>query len=157
MQESTIEGCRRGIRFGRGVDAMISDSRIADCSLRGLRAASNARVSVEGTTIEDNGGGGSTEDGFGGVAVTGSAMVDLGGGTLEIDGQVVHSAGENSLCWNFGPDGSWRDLDNATPASVDAAGNWWCSTGSPADQIVGSAVFEPYLGRAPLRVRPASR
>jgi len=157
MQRSTVEDCRRGIRFGRGADGLISDSRIADCELRGLRAASNALVSVEGTTIENNGGGGSVEDGFGGVAVSGSAVVDLGGGTLEIDGKMVSSAGENSLCFNFGPDGFWRDLDNATATSTPAVGNWWCSTGSPANQIVGEAQFAPFLGRAPLRVRPDSR
>jgi len=157
MRRSSIEDCRRGIRFGHGADGVISDSRIAHCSLRGLHLASNARVSVEGTTIENNGGGGSVEDGFGGVAVTGAAAVDLGGGALEIDGQTIGSLGENSLCDNFGPEGWRRDLDNATTSSVDAVGNWWCSTGSPADRIVGEAQFEPYLGRAPLRVRPQPR
>lgn len=153
LERSTIEGCRRGIRFGRGADGILRDTRIAGCELRGLRAAASARVSVEGCTIEENGGSGSTEDGFGGVAVVGSAEIDLGGGALEIDGGTVRSAGENSLCENLGPDGSRRDLDNATPTSVFAIGNWWCSADSPADRVVGPADFEPVLDRAPLRVR----
>jgi len=156
LEQSRIEGCRRGIRFGRGADGLISDSRISGGGLRGIRAASTSRVSVEGTTIEGNGGSGSTEAGFGGVALVESAAVDLGGGQLEIDGVTVTSAGENSLCWNLAPDDSRRDLDNATPTAVAARANWWCSEGSPAPRIAGAADFSDFLTRAPLRVLPDS-
>ncbi|MFN2425434.1 MAG: hypothetical protein ABR587_03190 [Candidatus Binatia bacterium] len=157
IRESSVEGCRRGVRFGGGTGGIISDTRIAGSALRGLRAASTARVSVEGTTIEGNGGSGSTENGFGGAAVVESASIDLGGGQLIIDGTAVRSAGENSLCRNFGPDGKRRDLHNAKTLLVPAVGNWWCTPDSPASRILGSAAYTPWLDRAPLRMRPASR
>ncbi len=155
MKDSLVDGCRRGIRFGGGADGVIADTRIAGGGLRGLRVAGNARVSVEGVTIEANGGAGSSESGFGGAAVLGQGSLDLGGGSLGIDGGEITSGGDNSLCFNAGPDGSDRDLDNATATSVAAEKNWWCSLGSPAAQVVGPADFDPVLGRAPLRYRPA--
>jgi cysteine-rich repeat protein len=155
MKDSLIDGCRRGIRFGNGADGVIADTRIAGSGLRALRIAGNARVSVEGVTMEGNGGDGSSETGFGGAAVLGQGRLDLGGDTLEIDGGSVTSAGENSLCFNVAPDGSDRDLDNATATSVSAELDWWCSLASPAPQIVGPADFDPVLERAPLRYRPA--
>ena len=156
MRDSSVEGCRRGVRFGLGADGVLTDTRIADCDLRGLRVAGSARVSVEGTTIESNGGGGSAEGGFGGVAVVAGGLLDLGGGTLEIDGTVLHSAGQNSLCANLEPDGNRRDLENAGGVAIAAVGNWWCSRKSPLDRILGLADVEPVLERAPLRVRANS-
>lgn len=155
LERSTIEGCRRGLRFGLGAEGVVLDSRIAGAGLRGLRVASNARVAIEGTTIEDNGGGRSTESGFGGVAVLADGLVDLGGGALEIDGALVPSAGENSICANAGPDGLAREIDNATANTVPAARNWWCADAPPDARIVGAAATAPVLGRAPARVLPA--
>jgi cysteine-rich repeat protein len=155
IKDSLVDGCRRGIRFGNGADGVIADTRIAGGGLRALRVAGNARVSVEGVTMEGNGGDGSSETGFGGAAVLGQGRLDLGGDTLEIDGRSLSSPGENSLCFNVAPDGSDRDLDNATATSVSAEQDWWCSLASPAPQIVGPADFDPALERAPLRYRPA--
>ncbi|MFN2377255.1 MAG: hypothetical protein ABR538_12010 [Candidatus Binatia bacterium] len=155
LEGSTVEGCRRGIRAGRGVDAVIRDSRVAGCDLRGLWVASGARVSVEGSTFEGNGGGRSSESGFGGVAVVGDGRLDLGGGELEMEGALVRSAGQNSICGNVGPDAKEREVDNATAAPVTATGNWWCSAASPPQGIFGPVLLEPWLTRAPLRIRPA--
>lgn len=156
LEGSTVEGCRRGIRTGRGVDAVIRDSRVAGCDLRGLWVAGGARVSVEGSTFEGNGGGRSSEVGFGGIAVVGDGLLDLGGGELEMEGAPVRSAGQNSMCGNVGPDAIERELDNATATPVTATENWWCSAASPASAILGPALVEPWLTRAPLRMRPAS-
>ncbi len=155
LERSTIEGCRRGIRFGLGAEGVVLHSRIANGGLRGVRVASNARVSVEGTTIDGNGGGRSTEPGFGGAAVLAEGLLDLGGGALEIDGAIVTSAGGNSICANAGPDGFAREVDNATANTVPARGNWWCSASSPDSRILGPAATEPQLDRAPAGVIPA--
>lgn len=155
LRQSTIEGCRHGVRFGRGSEGVVRDTRISGCRLRGLRVGATASVSIGGTTIQANGGGGSTESGFGGVAVGAGGRLDLGGGELEIDGAVAVSPGENTLCDNRGADGAAREIDNAGEESVAAQGNWWCSPEPPYDRIAGPAVVEPALRRAPLRVRPA--
>jgi hypothetical protein len=155
MTESTVEGCRHGIRFGRAVDGVLSDSRISACGLRGVLVAASARVSVEATTIEGNGGSGSVGAGFGGAAVVSPAGLDLGGGALEIDGAMVSSAGGNSLCGNLGPDGGRLDLESDAEVGVAAAGNWWCSVDSPVERIVGPANIDPVLERAPLPRRVA--
>ncbi len=150
MTRSTIEDCRHGVRLGRGTDAVISGSRISGCGLRGIRAAGTARVSVERSRIEDNGGSGSSEPGFGGAAAVGSAGLDLGGGSLVIDGAPRTSAGGNWLCDNRAPNGTMRDVDIDAGLSATATGNWWCSLDSPADHIVGDASIDPVLPRAPL-------
>jgi cysteine-rich repeat protein len=154
MKDSLVDGCRRGIRFGNGADGVLTDTRIANGGLRALRIAGNSRVHAEGVTMESNGGDGSSEAGFGGAAVLGQGTLDLGGGSIAIDGVTRTSAGDNSLCFNVAPDGSDRDVDNATATSIDAEANWWCSLGSPAAQILGPADFDPALERAPLRYRP---
>lgn len=151
---SRIEQCRRGVRFGTGGDGLVRDTRIASCSLRGLHATGSARVSVEGSTIEGNGGSGSIEAGFGGVAMRDDAQVDLGGGQLLLDGEVVGSAGENSICSNVDPAGLGREVDNSTASSVPAAGNWWCSSVAPSDRVLGAVDAEPLATRASMRVRP---
>jgi cysteine-rich repeat protein len=155
MKDGLVDGCRRGIRFGNGTDGVLTDLRISGSGLRALRVAGNSRVSVEGVTMESNGGDGSSEAGFGGAAIVGQGRLDLGGGTLTIDGAPLTSRGDNSLCFNVAPDGSDRDLDNGTATSVSAEAAWWCSLGSPDEQITGPADFDPALERAPLRYRGA--
>jgi cysteine-rich repeat protein len=155
MKDSLVDGCRRGIRFGNGADGVLTDTRIAHGGLRALRIAGSSRVFAEGVTMEANGGDGSSENGFGGAAVLGEGTLDLGGGSILIDGVTRTSRGDNSLCFNVAPDGSDRDLDNATATSVDAESNWWCSLSSPAAQVAGPADFDPALERAPLRYRSA--
>lgn len=150
MRESRIENCRRGVRLGRGVGAVISDTEIRGCGLRGVRAAVSARASIEGSTIVGNGGQGSGENGFGGVAAVGGGRIDLGGGTLEIGGQEVYSAGGNSICSNLNPNGTPREVENDSDSPAEAVGNWWCSTQSPADRLLGLVDVEPRLTRAPL-------
>jgi hypothetical protein len=86
--------------------------------------------------------------------VLGQAELDLGGGSLPIDGESVSSGGDNSLCFNVDPRGLDRDLDNATATPVAAQQNWWCSLGSPDAQVAGPAELDPALTRAPLRYRP---
>jgi cysteine-rich repeat protein len=151
---STVANCRHGLRLGRGAQASIRDSRFSSCRLRGLRLASTAKASVEGTTFDSNGGGGSSEGGFGGVALVGSdASLDLGGGELTLGGRTVRSAGANSLCDNRAPNGSRREVETDAAVTVPAAGNWWCSASPWADRLVGPVETTPLLGRAPLRFR----
>lgn len=150
VTQSRFEGCRRGIRLARGVEAAISQSVVTGSGLRGLRASSTARVSVEGSTIAGNGGGRSSETGYGGVAVLGAAQVDLGGGQLMIDDAAVQSAGTNSLCDNRGPDLKLRNLDSEGAGPVPAVSNWWCSANATPVGVLGFATTEPALRRAPL-------
>lgn len=154
ITNSSVERCRRGVRFGRGSEGFLAGDRIAGCGLRGLRAAESARVVVEGTTIEHNGGGGSAEAGFGGVAVLDQAAVDLGGGNLVIDGVTTASRGENSFCANSAPGRVARNLDNATTSMLAAQGNWWCPA-ADGDGVAGPVLRAPRLDRAPLRHRAA--
>lgn len=153
FRDSVVDGCRRGIRFGSGADGVLAGNRIEAGALRGLRVAGTSRVSVEATTLAGNGGSGSSEGGFGGVAVVAGGTVDLGGGELPIDGALRSSSGANFLCDNRGPDGLPRDLENPAETAVAAAGNWWCTSGAAAGRIVGLADVEPQLSRAPLRRR----
>jgi hypothetical protein len=150
MRGSVIEGCRRGVRFGRGGEGLLRSSSITGCTLRGLRAGAGSSVSVESTSIVGNGGEGSAESGYGGVAVEDGGAIDLGGGTLVIDGAEVHGAGGNTICGNRAPDGSDREVDNAGAATLAATQNWWCSAQAPTSHVVGPVAFDPVLERAPL-------
>ena len=150
IRNSRVTGCRRGIRLGTNSDALLQRTAIRGCGLRAVRAAASSRVSIEDSTIEGNGGEGSAEDGFGGVVALDGASVDLGGGSLLIDGELRTSAGGNTLCGNLGAAAQMQDLFNgATNAAVPAAGNWWCSLDPLADRIAGAASVEPVLTRAP--------
>lgn len=150
IRDSSLTGCRRGLRLGASTDAVVRDSVIRGCALRGIRAAATSRLSVEGTTIFGNGGSQSSETGFGGVVAVDGAVVDLGGGSVVIDGVATTSAGGNSICDNLDATGARLDLASGTPEAVaGAAGNWWCTLDPLADRIAGPAVVDPVLTRAP--------
>lgn len=154
VENSSVEGCRHGLRFGRGTEAVVTDSRVAGGRLRGLRVGSTAKVSVSRTTVDSNGGEGSSESGFGGAVLVGAeGSLDLGGGELLIDGRTVSSEGANSLCDNRAPDSSRRDVDTDPSRPVTAAGNWWCSEDPLADRIFGPVTADPLRTRAPLAFR----
>lgn len=149
VEDSLVENCRRGLRFGRSAEGVIEGSVVRGCALRGLRVAGNSEVSVTRSVFVDNGGNGSSESGFGGVATVGLGAVDLGGGALDFVSGVVRSAGANTLCRNFGPDDRPRDLDNATEIGISAESNWWCSVEAPFSRLRGPADVVPWLDRAP--------
>ena len=149
VEDSLVENCRRGLRFGRSAEGVIEGSVVRGCSLRGLRVAGASEVSVTRSVFIDNGGDGSSEPGFGGVAAVGFGALDLGGGALDFVSGVVRSGGANTLCRNFGPDRLPRDIDNATDAGISAESNWWCSVGPPFSRIRGAADVVPWLDRAP--------
>lgn len=149
MEDSLVAGCRRGIRFGGSARGVIADTRVEGCRLRGLRAAGSSRVSSWRSAYVGNGGDNSTEPGFGGIAVLDSAQVDLGGGATEVNGAIVRSTGENTICANVGPGGAGREIENATGASVAAEANWWCGKAPPFARLVGPVDSVPFLVRAP--------
>lgn len=150
IRNSRVTDCRRGLRVGTNSHAVLQRTAIRGSGLRGVRAASTARVSIEDSTIERNGGEGSTEDGFGGVAAMDGAALDLGGGSIEIDGALRTSAGGNSLCGNLDAAGLPQDLFNGvTNAAVSATANWWCSVDPATNRIAGAAQVLPVLTRAP--------
>jgi cysteine-rich repeat protein len=153
MEDSVVEGCRRGLRFGGMTEGILRGNRVVGGGLRGLRVAGSSLVSAEGNAFLFNGGEGSSEPGFGGVAILDNAGVDLGGEARMIDGRIVRSGGRNSICSNLGPDGADRDVEGSTGVRVSARGNWWCGSRSPADRVLGAVDVEPILDRAPLDFR----
>jgi len=149
MQRSTISDCRRGVRFGRYAAGILEGNSIRTCALRGVWAGGDAQVSLSANDIRANGGKGSSEYGFGGVAAVGNARVDLGGGSLEIGGASVVSRGANAICDNYRPEGIRSDVDNASSGVIAAEDNWWCTKDSPSLRVAGPVDVMPYLERAP--------
>ncbi|MBI5503313.1 MAG: hypothetical protein HY899_00815 [Deltaproteobacteria bacterium] len=149
MRRSTVTSCRRGVRFGRYAAGILDGNSIQACALRGVWAGGNARVSLSANDVRANGGKGSSEYGFGGVAASGDARVDLGGAGLDIDGVTVVSPGANSICDNYEPGGARRDVDNVSTGVVAAEDNWWCTKESPSLRVNGPVDVMPYLERAP--------
>ncbi|HEY2772830.1 MAG TPA: DUF4215 domain-containing protein [Candidatus Binatia bacterium] len=151
MRGTEVDNCRRGLRLGHGVEALLAGDRFRGCDLRGVYLTGAARASIRDTTIEDNGGQKSSEEGYGGVAVLVGSEADLGGGQLEIDDRTVTSSGGNVLCGNRGPAGLDRELETDSESAIPAGGNWWCTTSPSRQSIFGTALIDPVLDRAPLR------
>ncbi len=140
--DSTISDCQRGVRLGGGAEAVLRRNTIEHSARHGVRVAGSvagARASLSGNRILDNGGTGSASPGFGGVAVVEGGEVDLGGGSLMIDGAPLSSTGGNTICRNLGPDDLPRAVQNDTAQTLSAADNWWC-TAAPA--VIAPTLFE---------------
>ncbi len=148
MTESEVDGCDNGVRIGGDVQALVWGNTFVNNQFRGLLANSNSRVSMWGNVIRDNGGLNSSELGLGGVGIDDTAEVDLGGGSMTIDGQSVSSPGGNVLCSNVAPQGTPLDVDNITATSVKAENNYWCTT-DPQSRVSGPVDTDPFLTEQP--------
>ena len=151
LRDSLVDDCIRGLRLGGFTEATVERSTFQDNDVRGVLVYADARASFEDSVFTGNGGLGTSEPGTGGISVTDSALVDLGGGSILIDGNVVSSGGGNALCGNVAPNGSDRDAQNLTGSAVKAENNWWCDL-DPSDQIhenPGSIDTTPHLTESP--------
>lgn len=143
-----LDGCDDGLRFGGGVEALVWQSRLVRNEFRGLLAAASSRVVAWQNEIRGNGGLANSEGGLGGVGVLDLAQLDLGGGSLTVDGAAVTSPGLNVLCENVSPQGAPREVHNTTATAVSATNDWWCTT-DPQSRVSGPVLTDPFLTSEP--------
>jgi len=148
VRDSIVEECRRGVRFGGVAEGLVRGTTVVGARLRGLLFSSSSRGRVWDSVIAGNGGYGSSEPGFGGVAVTDSARVDLGGGRVLVDGDEDSSPGGNVICNNVSLGGARLDVENLTSQPIAAFYNYWCTL-EPSLRLSGSVAHEPFLDIAP--------
>ncbi len=148
MTGCELDGCDNGVRIGGNVEALVWGNTLVNNEFRGLLATSNARVSMWDNVVRGNGGLATSEAGLGGVGVSDTAELDLGGGSLTIDGQLVTSPGRNVLCDNVSPQGTSREVHNVTTATVKAENNYWC-TMDPQSHVTGPVDTDPFLTAEP--------
>ncbi|MFN2427840.1 MAG: DUF4215 domain-containing protein [Candidatus Binatia bacterium] len=148
MTDVELDGCDDGVRIGGNVQALVWNNTFVNNEFRGLLANANSRVVMWDNVVRYNGGLASSELGLGGVGITDTAQVDLGGGSLVIDGQVVSSPGRNILCDNVGPQGTPREVHNVTATTVTAENNYWC-TADPPSRVTGPVDTDPFLSEEP--------
>jgi len=148
MTASELDGCDNGVRIGGEVQALVWNNTLVNNQFRGLLAKSSARVAMWDNVVRSNGGLSTSELGLGGVGIDESAQLDLGGGSLTIDGQVVSSPGGNTLCDNLAPQGNLRQVDNLTATTVKAENNYWC-TQDPQSVVRGPVDTDPFLTQQP--------
>jgi cysteine-rich repeat protein len=148
MRDSLVFGCRRGVRLGGNVSARIQGSTIVGSAMRGVLVTNSARARLWDNLVAENGGVASSEQGFGGIAMTQGGVVDAGGGSVEIEGDATPSPGRNVVCNNFAPAGKRRDFDNRTDTTAAASANYWCTL-EPAARLFGAVEHAPFLDVAP--------
>jgi hypothetical protein len=142
FEDNRIEGCKRGLRAKDEAHLIATGNEIRGCGLRGAWIYGNARAHFEGNTIEGNGGASGSNSYYGGIALSASATVDAGGGSLVLDGVTRSSAGGNTLVGNRGPSTPALDLHNTTSGTVKAEGNCW-GDADPSDQVQGPVDWTP--------------
>jgi len=148
FDDNLVTGCRRGLRLGGTVQAVLRSNEFRSNGLRGVAVSGSSRVSVTGNTFDSNGGETSSEAGLGGLSAGDTSVVDAGGGSVTIDGSPIVSSGGNVFLGNRSSSDSTLDVQNLTTATLKAEGNWWGDL-SPADQIAGSVDFDPWLTGPP--------
>ena len=142
--DNVLDGCDRGLRLGLDTEALVAGNTITGGRFRGFLAKADARAALWENTVTGNGGVFSSEPGFGGVALDDDAVLSLGGGSVFVDGDVVSSPGGNTICDNVAADGSPRNVDNLTGATVKAEHNAWC-TEDPQSTFAGPVDATPVL------------
>jgi len=91
--------CLRGLRIGGQTEIIINNNTIEGNDRVGIRIFSDAKASISNNRVTNNAlAAGVTP--AGGVVVADRAQVDLGGGSLVIDGQIVSSPGNNVIQGN---------------------------------------------------------
>jgi|GEM_PF-2529974 len=148
MTGSELDGCDNGVRVGGDVQALVWGNTFVNNEFRGLLAHANSRVSMWDNVVRYNGGLSTSDLGLGGVGVKETAQLDLGGGSLTIDGQVVSSPGRNVLCDNLSPQGNPREVDNLLATTVMAENNYWCLMDAQS-HVRGPVDTDPFLTQQP--------
>jgi len=152
-QGNTVSQCLRGLRVSGDVHLIATEGNLfVRNRYRGLYLYDNANGSPRGlvqeSSFEENGGSTSSEDGYGGIAVKGSAQVDAGGGSFTLDGVAMRSIGGNSFLRNKSATDPTLDVYNLGSVTLKAESNWW-GDGDPSDQVSGSVDFAPALAGPP--------
>jgi hypothetical protein len=152
-QANVVDGCARGLRIaGRTHLVMTDGNTFRNNRVKGLLLYDNANGSprghVQDSTFTNNGGTTSSETGFGGIAVKGSAQLDAGGGSLVLDGVARTSLGRNTFDRNRSATDPTLDLDNLSTGTVLAESGWWGDT-DPSDQVTGTVDWSPPLSGPP--------
>lgn len=129
MIGSSLEGCINGLRIAGSVEAELAGNTFTNNGNRGVRVFNAAKVSMRDNFVLTNGGNtpGGDNLGVAGVVVVDSAVVDLGGGSLTIDGDVISSPGRNTICGNVNSVEAPREVQNFTAVEMKAENNWWCT------------------------------
>ncbi|MFP6626162.1 MAG: hypothetical protein VCA74_03760, partial [Deltaproteobacteria bacterium] len=150
FQHNSLRKCRNGLKVAGYAEVRLIGNQVSDCTKRGVFVKANARASLWQNQITGNGGATSSDGGEGGVVVSGTAQIDLGGGSISIDGVDVSSGGANTLCNNENSSSLPADLNNlSSPAvTVSAENNYWCDA-DPSDQVIGIVDHDPLLSSQP--------
>lgn len=98
FENNTLQ-CLRGLHVSGLTQAIVRNNIIEGNPRQGILIGGSAVVSLSGNTITNNGLSPGSEP-AGGVVVWQNGRVDLGGGSLTINGQVVSSPGGNRLQTN---------------------------------------------------------
>ncbi|MFQ5669715.1 MAG: right-handed parallel beta-helix repeat-containing protein [Acidobacteriota bacterium] len=142
FENNLIDGCQRGLRAKQQSQLIAKNNVIINCPVRGAWLFDSSRGFFENNVFRNNGGASSSNAFYGGIAVSGSAQADLGGGSLLFDGQTLASQGGNLFQGNRSPSDPTLDLENKTGATVKAEGNCW-GDADPSDQVEGLVDYQP--------------
>lgn len=119
FEGNTLE-CFRGLRLSGKTQATVRNNVINGNPRQGVLIGGSAVVSMAGNTITNNGKTPGSEP-AGGVVVWQNGRLDLGGGSLAIEGKSVKSGGRNNLKNN-----GVADVRNMRSGyTVMAEGNCW--------------------------------
>jgi hypothetical protein len=134
--------CWRGLRVGGTTEIAVHDNRIEGNGHVGVRVGGDAVAVLWNNIIQDNGfSSGSLPSG--GVVVWENARVDLGGGELELDGQLFRSPGGNTLRRNGAGDLRNLRTDYVVPAEYN---HWDGETFTEIEgDVEGLVDFDPFL------------
>lgn len=111
FENNVVRGSTRGIRAYNNVKAIIRNSTFDGCRI-GVELYNNAKVRLEGNVIT-----GATQNG---ISIVNTAQVDLGGGSVDINGDSTPSLGGNTIIGNT----PW-DVRSTSSNPVYARYNIW--------------------------------
>lgn len=143
--DNTVFNCKQGMRIdGSSKLVSLGGNEFKNNGSRAVAVVDNARALFQNDVFMNNGGVATGWGFLGGIVVGATAQVDLGGGSITIDGRLQSSAGGNVFDSNRSPDDSTLDVNNETTAqtTIKAEGNLW-GDANPADQVKGAVDFTP--------------